>query len=384
MRFRFTALAALGLVAVALRPAPHASAASKTPFYLGADISSLAQVEARNGVYLDDGKPADAIALFMKHGWTCFRLRIWVDPRNGANGLEYTTKLAKRIKDAGGTFMLDFHYSDSWADPQKQPKPAAWAKLDFDGLEKQTETYTADVMRAMKAAGATPDFVQVGNEITGGTLWPDAQVQVPASTVKVFSGDVRVIAPPEPYDDDKQWGKLIRILQADIRGVRSATVPADHVRIVIHIDCGGDWPVTKWYFDHLAKGHVAYDVIGQSFYPNYHGNMQNLRDTLRETVDRYHKDVMVVETAYPTRGNPPNPGAAKNMTWPLTPEGQRQFLADLIQTVKEAPGHHGIGVNYWHPEATFIPGATGGRGGPDANSLFDSKGNPLPAMDVLR
>jgi arabinogalactan endo-1,4-beta-galactosidase len=384
MRLRFTALAALGLLALALRPTPPASAASKTPFYLGADISSLAQVEARNGVYLDDGKPADAIALFMKHGWTCFRLRIWVDPRNGANGLEYTTKLAKRIKDAGGTFMLDFHYSDSWADPQKQPKPAAWAKLDFDGLEKQTETYTADVMRAMKAAGATPDFVQVGNEITGGTLWPDAQVKVPASTVKVFSGDVRVIAPPEPYDDDKQWGKLIRILQADIRGVRSATVPADHVRIVIHIDCGGDWPVTKWYFDHLAKGKVLYDVIGQSFYPNYHGNMQNLRDNLRETINRYHKDVMVVETAYPTRGNPPNPGAAKNMTWPLTPEGQKQFLADLIQTVKDAPGHHGIGVNYWHPEATFIPGATGGRGGPDANSLFDSKGNPLPAMDVLR
>jgi arabinogalactan endo-1,4-beta-galactosidase len=375
---------AVCLATFAIGTAAAAPADSKAPFYLGADISSLAQVEARNGVYLDDGKPADAIALFMKHGWTCFRLRIWVDPRNGGNGLEYTTKLAKRIKDAGATFMLDFHYSDSWADPQKQPKPAAWAKLDFDGLEKQTETYTADVIRTLKAAGATPDFVQIGNEITGGTLWPDGQVKVPPSTVKVFSGDVRVITPPEPYDDDKQWGHLIRILQAGIRGVRSATVPADHVRIVIHIDCGGDWPVTKWYFDHLAKGHVAYDVIGQSFYPNYHGNMQNLRDNLRETIKRYHKDVMVVETAYPTRGNPPSAGAAKNMTWPLTPEGQKQFLTELIQTVKEAPGHHGIGVNYWHPEATFVPGATGGRGGgPDANSLFDAKGNPLPAMDVM-
>lgn len=320
----------------------------------------------------------------MKHGWTCFRLRIWVDPRNGANGLEYTTRLAQRIKAAGASFMLDFHYSDSWADPQKQPKPAAWAKLDFDALEKQTETYTADVIRTLKAAGATPDFVQIGNEITGGTLWPDAQVKVPLSTVKVFAGDVRVIAPPEPYDDDKQWGRLVRILQAGIRGVRSATVPRDHVRIVIHIDCGGDWPVTKWYFDHLAKGHVAYDVIGQSFYPNYHGNLQNLRENLRETIKRFRKDVMVVETAYPTRGAPPSPGAAKNMVWPLTPDGQKQYLTELIQAVKDAPGHHGIGVNYWHPEATFVPGATGGRGGgPDANSLFDSKGSPLPAMDVL-
>jgi len=134
----------------------------------------------------------------MKHGWTCFRLRIWVDPRGGANGLEYTTALAKRIKAAGGTFMLDFHYSDWWADPQKQNKPAAWAGLDFDGLVKQTESYTADVIRTLKAAGATPDFVRIGNEITGGMLWPNGQVKVPVSTVKVFAGDVQVIAPPEP------------------------------------------------------------------------------------------------------------------------------------------------------------------------------------------
>jgi arabinogalactan endo-1,4-beta-galactosidase len=95
------------------------STAKPSPFYLGADISTLADVERRGGVYMDGDKPGDALAIFMKHGWTCFRLRIWVDPRNGANGLEYTTALAKRIKAAGGTFMLDFHYSDWWADPQK-------------------------------------------------------------------------------------------------------------------------------------------------------------------------------------------------------------------------------------------------------------------------
>jgi arabinogalactan endo-1,4-beta-galactosidase len=364
----------------------QAGYAAKAPFYLGADISTLTAVEGRGGVYLDDGKPADAIALFMKHGWTCFRLRIWVDPRNGVNGLEYTTALAKRIKAAGATFMLDFHYSDSWADPQKQPKPAAWADLDFDALEKKTETYTADVIRTLKAAGATPDFVQIGNEITGGTLWPDAQVKVPLSTVKVFEGSVKVIAPPEPYDDERQWGRLIRILNAAVRGVRSGSAPADHVRIIVHIDCGGDWPVTKWYFDHLAKGHVAYDVIGQSYYPNYHGTMQNLRDCLAQTIKRFHKNVMVVETAYPSRDGRPSPGAAKNMVWPMTPEGQKQFLTELIRTVKAAPGHHGIGVNYWHPEATFVPNAPagrGGRGGPDPNSLFDGQGNPLPAMRVM-
>jgi arabinogalactan endo-1,4-beta-galactosidase len=361
-----------------------AATAQPSPFYLGADISTLSEVERRGGVYRDGDKPGDALAIFMKNGWTCFRLRIWVDPRDGVNGLEYTTKLAKRIKEAGATFMLDFHYSDWWADPQKQNKPAAWANLDFDALVQRTESYTANVIETLKKAGATPDFVQIGNEITGGLLWPDAQVRVPVSTVKVYSGDVTVITPPEPYDDAKQWNHLIRVLKAAGDGVRSATTPADRVRIVVHIDCGGDWPVTRWYFDHLTRAGVDFDVIGQSYYPNWHGTMENLRDTLRETIQRYHKDVMVVETAYPSRDSHPSPAAAKNMIWPQTPEGQKQFLADVIKTVKEAPEGHGIGVNYWHPEATYFQNSAGGwTGRPDANSLFDAGGNPLPAMYVL-
>ncbi|HUD83733.1 MAG TPA: glycosyl hydrolase 53 family protein [Candidatus Saccharimonadales bacterium] len=377
-------VALLFLAGCASHTATTASAERPPPFYLGADISTLSEVERQGGVYMNGDKPGDALAIFMKNGWTCFRLRIWVDPRRGVNGLEYTTKLAKRIKDAGGTFMLDFHYSDWWADPQKQNKPAAWAHLDFEALVKQTQSYTADVIRTLKNAGATPDFVQIGNEITGGLLWPDAQVKVPLSTVKVFSGDVTVITPPEPYDDATQWKHLIRVLKAASRGVRFATTPDDRVRIVVHIDCGGDWPVTQWYFDHLTGAGVDFDVIGQSFYPNWHGTIENLRDNLRETIHRYHKDVMVVETAYPSRNTRPSAAAARNMIWPLTPEGQKEFLADVIKTVKEAPEGHGIGVNYWHPEATYFPNSTGGRRGmPDANSLFDAKGNPLPAMNVL-
>ncbi len=109
-----------------------------------------------------------------------------------------------------------------------------------------------------------------------------------------------------------------------------------------------------------------------------------LQDNLRETIRHYHKDVMVVEAwpIHPERLTP-SPAAAKNMIWPQTPEGQKAFLADVIKTVKAAPEGRGIGVNYWHPEATYFPGGTGRRGRPDANSLFDAKGNPLPAMCVL-
>ena len=111
--------------------------------------------------------------------------------------------------------------------------------------------------------------------------------------------------------------------------------------------------------------------------------MENLRDNLRETINRYHKDVMIVETAYPSRSVPLSSAAEKNMVWPMTPEGQRQFLADLIKTVKDAPDGRGIGVNYWHPEATYVTNTAGRAWGPDANSLFDAKGYPLPAINVL-
>jgi arabinogalactan endo-1,4-beta-galactosidase len=214
-------------------------------------------------------------------------------------------------------------------------------------------------------------------------LWPDGQVKVPLSTVKVFGGEVTVIKPPEPYDDTRQWEHLIRLIKAGISGVRSVTTPQDHVRIIIHVDCGGDWPVTRWYFDHLAEAGVDYDIIGQSYYPHWHGTLKNVRDNLRHTIRRYHKDVMIVETGYPSRRVPLSEAAAKNRAWPMTPEGQAQFLADLIRTVKKAPGGHGIGVNYWHPEATFMPGATNRWSGPDANSFFDAEGHPLPAMNVL-
>ena len=354
--------------------------AKPSPFYLGADISALSEIENRGGIYVDGDQPGDAIAIFMKHGWTCFRLRIWVDPTNGVNGLEYTIKLAKRIKDAGGTFMLDFHYSDWWADPQKQNKPAAWAGLDFAALVKASGAYTASVVKALKDAGATPDFVQVGNEITGGMLWPDGQVKVPLSTVKVFEGDVQVMSPPEPYDDARQWDHLVRLLKADIAGVRSVTTPEDHVRIIIHIDCGGDWPVTQWYFDHLTGAGVDYDVVGQSYYPHWHGSLTNVSDNLRQTRRRYGKEVMIVETGYPSRDTRLSPAAAKYMIWPQTPAGQKQFLADLIRVVKAGGG---IGVNYWHPEATYVPGTTNRWWRPDANSLFDAQGHPLPAMNVM-
>jgi arabinogalactan endo-1,4-beta-galactosidase len=361
------------------------TATAPSAFLLGADISTLAQMEQHGGIFRDGGQPADAIDIFKRHGWNCFRLRLFVNPngRGGViNSLEYTCALAQRIKAAGAVLILDLHYSDTWADPQHQVKPAAWKDLEFDALENTVRSYTAAVLRQMKDHGALPDIVQVGNEITGGTLWPDAQVQVPLSTVKVFDATVKPIQPPQPYDDARQWDRLTRILKAGIRGVRDATNPADAVRIMIHIDCGGDWPVTQWYFDRLIAHHVDFDIIGQSYYPYWHGTLDDVRQNLQHTARVYHKDIVIVETAYPWKDSQ-RWSNRKNMAWPISAKGQRHFMAELIDVVRHAPDGRGIGVIYWHPESVPLPGTQGRVWNGGDMSLFDDRGNALPAMDVL-
>jgi arabinogalactan endo-1,4-beta-galactosidase len=268
------------------------------------------------------------------------------------NSLENMLPLAKRIKAAGGSILLCLHLSDGWADPQHQPIPAAWTNLDFEGLEKQVEAHTYDVVKQLKDAGAMPDWVQVGNEITRGTLWPMAQVRVPGST--------RYNA-PEPYDDAKQWGRLTRILKAGIHGVRSAAGDTPP-RIAIHIDKGANWTVTQWFFDHLNVAHVEYDIVAQSFYPPWHhGTLEQLWENMNECAKRYDKDFAVVETGYGRSRVENNP----DMKWPETPEGRLQFMADLVNTVKKAP--RGVSVMYWAPE----------------RYIWNEDGSPGPAVFVL-
>src|ERR1035438_6283692 len=225
-------------------------AKARSKFYLGADISSLAggRGGGRGGplAYQENGQEGSEFALMMKHGCNAFRLRVFVSPVRAApnNSLENTLPLAKQLKDAGATFMLDIHYSDTWADPQHQETPVAWRDLDVAGLEKRVEEYSKDGITQLNNAGAMPDMVQVGNEITGGMLWPLGHVRAPPSAVKLDAGPIQAL--PQPYDDAVQWDNFARFLKAGVRGVRKgsgASVP----RIVIHIDCGGDWPVTHWF-----------------------------------------------------------------------------------------------------------------------------------------
>ena len=260
-------------------------------FYLGADISALAGGgRGASFVYRDNGQESTEYAVMLKHGWNAFRLRVFVSPVRGApnNSLENTIPLAKQIKSAGALLMLDIHYSDTWADPQHQEIPVAWRDLDAAAMERKIEAYSRDVIAQLKAAGAMPDMVQVGNEITGGLLWPLGHLHVPDSDVKQEANEQIRGGYLAPYDQAKVWDNVTGFLKAGIRGVKAGAGDTPP-QIILHIDCGGDWQVTKWWFDHVTAAKIDYDIIGQSFYPKYHGTLAMLQQTMIESEKRYHK-----------------------------------------------------------------------------------------------
>jgi arabinogalactan endo-1,4-beta-galactosidase len=224
--------------------------------------------------------------------------------------------------------------------------------MDIKALAKQWQNYARDTVKALKDAGAMPDIVQVGNEITVGAAWPLA---------KLGPATVTPGSQPQPYDEARQWKNLTLLLKAGIKGVKQGagrTPP----RISIHIDKGGHWDTTQWFFDHLNAAHVPYDIIAQSFYPPWgHGTLDDLWNNMNQSAQRYHKDFIVMETGYlPVRV--PN---QSDMFWPVTPQGRLQFMVDLVNTVQKAP--HGLGVMYWAPE----------------RDLWNDDGSPGPAVFTL-
>jgi arabinogalactan endo-1,4-beta-galactosidase len=372
-RGRRLGAAAVALTLLAACGGHDATSSSSPPpppvaMLLGADVSALARIEQAGGVFRDGGQAADAITILRTHGSNIFRLRLFVNPNDSdvqVNDLDYTVGMAGRVKAAGARLLLDIHYSDTWADPGRQTTPTAWATLPFDSLRQEVERYTDSVVTRLAQAGALPDIVQIGNEIDDGMLWPLGQLYV-------AGGDTLA-----------EWTRFTDLLKAGIAGVRDALAPNDSVRIMLHYSQGGSTGGAQWFFDHVAAYGVPYDLIGLSYYPWWHGTLADLSGTLQATALRYGKDVMVVETSYPWRAGGwetmvTNAGA---MTWAVSPQGQAQFVRDLIAAVAATPGGHGAGVVWWYPEAIQVPGLFVWGGG--SLALFDAAGNVLAAASAL-
>lgn len=317
-------------------------------FAVGADLSFLKQAEDNGKIFYDGTNALPGLQIFRNHGYNWIRLRIFVEPVTNRlpNDLKYTIAEAHDAKKLGYKFLLDLHYANSWADPGKQPTPEAWKNLSHKERVKKVFEYTRDTIAAFRDAGVLPDMVQVGNEVTHGMLWPDGQL-------------------PE------HWDNFADYLRAGTKGVNAGSGKNSPPRIMIHIDQGGSIAHTKYFFDKLDHYGIRYDVIGFSYYPWWHGTLLDLRDNLAFAANRYHKDIIIVETAYNWR--PSRETADRVGPFPETSEGQREFLEELARIALQ--NEHCKGIFWWEPAVA--------RGGLVSRSFFDENGNSLPVLSVF-
>lgn len=304
-------------------------------FAKGADVSWVTQMEASGYKFYDkNGKQQDLFALLNSLGFNSIRLRAWVNPSDGwCNTADLVAK-AIRAKNAGMKILIDFHYSDVWADPGHQTKPAAWASLSFADLKSAVYSYTAGVMTTLKTNGITPDWVQVGNETDDGMLWEDGR----AST------------------NMANFAALVETGYQAVKSVSSST------QVIVHVSNGYKNSTFRWIFDGLKANGAHWDIIGMSLYPsttNWQSYDTQCLANINDMVSRYSTPCMVVEVGMEADA----------------PATARSFLSDIITKTNSVPNGNGLGVFYWEPEAYNWQGYGLGA--------FDSSGKPTEALDAF-
>ncbi|MBO1337993.1 arabinogalactan endo-1,4-beta-galactosidase [Streptomyces sp. VRA16 Mangrove soil] len=372
-----TALAAPVLGATPALASSASSSASGTARHgleiRGCDISSLPKDEDRGAVYrYPNGRRGDAVEILAHYGVTHARLKVWVNPADGYNTKKRILPLAKRLKRAGIGIWVDFHYSDTWADPAHQTKPAAWDGLDTAGLTRAVHDHTTDVLGALRRQGTPADLVQVGNEINGGLLWPEGK---------------------NWGDGSGGWDTLAAFLKAGLQAARDTT---PRVRTMLHIASGGDNATSRWWFDEAVSHGLDFDVIGQSYYPFWHGDLATAAANLADLSARYDKPVVIAETAYPFTLESEDAtndilSSESQLTegFPATPQGQADWLRAVADLQANVPGGKGLGYCYWEGVWTYRPGDGWDPADPTSGNawenlaLFDFDDKALPALKVL-
>lgn len=311
-------------------------------FAKGADVGWLPQMEATGYKFYDtDGKETDCLQLLKDRGMNSIRLRVFVHPNedraSGHCSKEETVVMALRAQKMGMRIMIDFHYSDSWADPAKQNKPKAWEKHSFSQLLNDVYQHTYDVLNALRNAGVTPEWVQIGNEIPGGMLWPDGSTE--------------------------HWEQLGQLLNQGYDAVKAVD---QKIKVIVHVDEGNNNAKFRTFFDQATAQRVKYDVIGLSYYPywikkDYRETIADLTFNLNDMAQRYGKEVMVVEV-----------GGEDDKV-----QNTYELLAATLKAVKDVPNQKGLGVFYWEPE--------GAKSWSQYSlSAWQEDGKPSPALDAFK
>ena len=374
-------------------------------FIKGMDISTLIELEICGAKYYDYGKEGDLFDILKSYGTNAVRIRLWNNPYDaqgrpygaGTNDTSTMLKLARRAKAHGMDILLDLHYSDFWADPGKQFKPKAWENMDVSQLEQAVYNYTTEVMDICKENGCLPDMVQTGNELSNGMLWPDGQIF-----------------------DDKTAASLGRTPEYDnlacftSAGIRAAKTAVPGIKTMIHLDNGGNNELYRRWFDNYIKRGEDFDIIGLSYYPFWHGTLDDLSANMADIAKRYGKELIVAEVSmgftmedykdYEKLDDKERKGMATRqelvdkIEYPMTKEGQAGFMKDLLDRICKVPGGLGAGFFYWEPGWIPVQGSgwatkesleyikdPGPCGNEWANqALFDYNGNVLPALKLIR
>jgi len=319
--------------------------------YVGGDISLLTKYETNGAKYYDlDGNAiTDMLDFFKQQGMNAMRVRLFVDPTKSGDiaacqDLPYIKALGKRIKEAGFSLMLDFHYSDTWADPKKQWTPDNWKNLSDDELATKLYNYTKECLTQMVAAGATPDFIQTGNEISYGMLWGTKEAVGSNNTNRCYTDSPAA-----------NWTRFFNLLKKTGQACREVCKKA---KIILHSERAGKPNVLTDYFDRMKSNDIDYDIIGLSYYPYYHGDLATLETALNTLESKnYGKDIMIVEAGYyyawqPAKKSDTNPDGIEfdySGTYPITPIGQQAFTKALISMLNK---HEQVkGLYWWWMEA---------------------------------
>ncbi|MCF0243262.1 MAG: glycosyl hydrolase 53 family protein [Bacteroidaceae bacterium] len=310
--------------------------------YVGGDISLLTKYEEHGAKYYDkSGKPCgDMLKFFSEQGHNAMRVRLFVNPENASatdkgqgvcQDLDYVVKLGKRIKDSGFAFMLDIHYSDSWADPAKQFTPSEWLSLSDEQLYKKIHDYTKDCLQKLKVSGATPDFIQTGNEISYGMLWGKEG----GSYKSYYAGK----------SDNRE--RFTNLLHNTIKACREECPMA---KIILHTERVEQPAYSVSFYNDMKAANIDYDIIGLSYYPYYHGNLNSLTSVITNLETEFpDKKIMIVETGYFHHWQPKDVKYDFSSVWPISDDGQNKFTTALIEALKPHEGKV-IGLFWWAME----------------------------------
>ena len=362
-------------------------------FVKGMDLSTLLELDRCGAKYYDNGEERDLLAIMKSYDVDTIRIRLWNDPWSetgesygaGENDLKTSLEIAKRVTAAGFGVLLNFHYSDFWADPGKQIKPKAWADYGVKELEQAVYDYTLESMRTFLDAGVNITMVQVGNELSNGLLWPEGKVP--------------------NYDN------IATFVNAGIRAVRKADAA---IPVMIHLDNGGNNALYREWFDNFTKRGEDFEIIGLSYYPFWHGSLQMLNDNMNDIAERYGKDLVIAEVSMgytmedyknyeklsdeERKGYATRPALVEKIEYPMTKQGQYDFMEDFLNRISHIKGGKGKGFFYWEPAWIPVPGSgwatpaslkymndPGPCGNEWANqALFDYDGNALPTLSLIR